>query len=178
MCTVTRTLVVLCGLAVLPGSAATAGLSFEKTGSGFHVQRAGHRLMLDEKGQTLWMGRPGEARRIRTTLAGANVRPNLRAGELSTAKASYFLGNDALKWRTQQETYQQVRYESAYPGIDLVFYGSEGRLEYDFVVKPGADPRRIALTIDGADRVELDPSGDLVLSAGKFQTRWARPVLY
>lgn len=173
-----RTLVVLCGLAVLPGSAATAGLSFEKAGSGFHVQRAGYRLMLDENGQTIWMGRPGEARRIRTTLAGANVRPTLRAGDPSAAKANYLLGNDASRWRTQQETYQQVRYESAYPGIDLVFYGSEGRLEYDFVVKPGADPRQIALLVDGADRIEVDRSGDLVLRAGKFETRWAKPVLY
>lgn len=174
----TRSLLPALILAVAPLAAAPGGLSFEKTASGFHVQRAGYRLTLDERGQTLWMGRPGESRRLRTTLAGANAQLKLRAGAPSDAKANYLLGNDATQWRTGQETYQQVRYESVYSGIDLVFYGSEGRLEYDFVVKPGADPRQIALVVDGADRIEVDRSGDLVLRAGRFETRWAKPVLY
>lgn len=64
--------------------------------------------------------------------------------------ANYFLGNDASRWRTTVPTYALVRYSKVYPGIELVYYGTGGQLEYDVVVHPGADPSRIHLAIDGA----------------------------
>ena len=64
-------------------------------------------------------------------------------------KANYFLGNDPSKWRTNVPTYAKVRYESVYPGVDLVYYGTQGgELEYDFIVAPGADPNAIALGVE------------------------------
>ena len=69
-------------------------------------------------------------------------------------KANYFLGNDPSKWRTNVPTYAKVRYESVYPGVDLVYYGTQGgELEYDFVVAPGADPNAIALGVETPDGV-------------------------
>jgi hypothetical protein len=60
-------------------------------------------------------------------------------------------------------TYAKVEYQQVYPGVNLVYYGNQQRLEYDFVVTPGADPGAITLAFAGADQVEVDASGDLVL---------------
>ena len=77
---------------------------------------------------------------------------------------NYFRGNDPEQWRTGVATYRKVRYQEAYPGIDLVFYGNQGQLEYDFVISPGADPGAIRLTFDGHDDLRLDDRGNLVLA--------------
>src|SRR2546428_259370 len=83
-------------------------------------------------------------------------------GELP-GKSNYFIGNDPKKWRANIANYAKVRYRNVYPGVDLVYYGNQQQLEYDFVVGPGADPGRIALRFQGADRLEVDTEGDLVL---------------
>ncbi|MCC6586855.1 MAG: SBBP repeat-containing protein [Bryobacterales bacterium] len=168
----------LASLAVVPAFAYSGALVFEPTPSGFKVQRATHSLTLDSAGQTLTLGHPGDVRRIRTSFRNSSPNTSLRALEPAAAKANYLLGNDRRSWKLGQSTYSRVRYESAYPGIDLVFYGTEGRLEYDFVVKAGADASRIELEVDGADSLLIDAAGDLVLKAGRYETRWAKPVLY
>jgi len=56
-----------------------------------------------------------------------------------------------------------VRYENVYPGIDVVYYGNQGQLEYDFVVRPGADPKSIRFGLEGGGALKLDAQGDLVL---------------
>src|SRR5262249_4430855 len=75
-------------------------------------------------------------------------------------------------------TYARVRYADLYPGVDLVYYGRPRHLEYDFAVRPHADPGQIALTFDGAERVEVDASGDLVLHTAAGELRQPRPVVY
>src|SRR5207249_3382021 len=82
--------------------------------------------------------------------------------------------NDPKKWHTNVPTYAKVRYKDVYPGIDLVYYGNQGQLEYDFVVEPGADPRTIRLTLQGGGRLKLDAQGDLVLG----EVRFRKPRLY
>jgi hypothetical protein len=74
--------------------------------------------------------------------------------------------------------YARVRYQGLYPGIDLVFYGRERAVEHDFVVAPGADAGAIRLAIQGAERVEVDPAGDLVLHLGSAEARLRRPSTY
>jgi hypothetical protein len=78
----------------------------------------------------------------------------------------YLIGRDPSKWPTNVPTYGRVLYHSVYPGIDLVFYGNENHLEYDFTVQPGADPRAIRLEMGGTARIEVEPGGDLVLETG------------
>src|SRR5439155_19323801 len=72
--------------------------------------------------------------------------------------------NDPKKWRTGIPTYQKVEYKAVYPGIDLAYYANYGTLEYDLIVAPGADPSQIKLAFEGADSVEVDSNGDLVLT--------------
>src|SRR2546425_4635256 len=82
---------------------------------------------------------------LRTTFAGANPDPRLTGLEELPGKANYFIGNDRAKWRTNVPTYAKVRYANLYPGIDLIYYGNQRQLEYDFVAHPGADPNRIEI---------------------------------
>ncbi len=77
--------------------------------------------------------------------------------------SNYFIGRDRSKWRTKVPHYAKVGYEGVYPGIDLMFYGANQRqLEFDFIVAPGADPGAIQLGLEGAEGLEIDPTGDLV----------------
>src|SRR5439155_2864250 len=63
-------------------------------------------------------------------------------------------------------------------GVDLVYYGNQRRLEYDFVVRPGADPARIVLGFQGPDRLEVDAEGDLVLHTAAGPVRQRKPIIY
>src|SRR6185436_16850587 len=85
---------------------------------------------------------------------------------------------DASSTRMSAPTYRRVRYVDVYPGIDLVYYGRPRHLEYDFIVAPGADPDRIGLAIDGADSLELDGEGTLVVHTAAGDVRQPRPVAY
>ena len=75
-------------------------------------------------------------------------------------------------------TYAKVKYEGIYSGIDLVYYGNQRQLEYDFVVAPGANPRRIAFDVSGAKRIRQDDNGELVFKVGEDEIRWRKPVVY
>ena len=104
----------------------------------------------------------------------------LGAHELA-GKVNYFLGNDPAKWHSNLPTFAEVRYRNVYPGIDLIYHGDqEGRLEYDFVVAPGADPNAITLQV-GAVReppVRIDRNGSLVISTGRGEIRFNKPQVY
>src|ERR1019366_4342171 len=93
-------------------------------------------------------------------------------------KSNYFIGSDPAKWRANVSTYAKGKYEGIYSGIDLVYYGNQRQLEYDFIVAPGADPHRIAFDIRGTKGIRQDVHGDLVLTMGEDEIRWRRPVVY
>ncbi len=96
-------------------------------------------------------------------LTGANSHPAITEEDPLPAKSNYFIGNDPNKWRTKIPDYAEVRYRDVYPGIDLIYYGNQRRLEHDFVVAPGADPGRITLGLRGVSKLRID-GGDLVMS--------------
>jgi hypothetical protein len=102
---------------------------------------------------------------VRMTFDGANPQAEVVGLDQLPGIVNYFIGDDPSKWRTHIPTYQKVAYTNIYPGIDLVYYGNQGQLEYDLIVAPGADPNLIRLLFDGAETVEVDPAtGDLVLT--------------
>lgn len=103
--------------------------------------------------------------------------PAEASGELE-GKANYFVGDDPSKWRTNVETYARVRYAEVYDGVELVYYGNQRQLEYDFRVAPGADARAVSLEFEGADKVEVDERGDLLLKVGGETVRQPKPVVY
>src|SRR5438552_102423 len=115
---------------------------------------------------------------LRMTFIGANPEPSVVGAEELPGKANYFIGSDPANWRTDVPTYAKVRYKNVYPGIDLIYYGNQRQLEYDFVVSPGADPRRIRFGFHGADKLEVDAQGDLVLHTATGVIRQRKPVIY
>jgi hypothetical protein len=108
----------------------------------------------------------------------ANASPQLRAERPQSSISNYFVGNDPSKWHSNIANYAAVRYEQLYPGIDWVIYGNSQQLEYDFVVAPGADPRRIRLQIDGADSLSVDEGGDLLIKKQNRILRQLKPAIY
>ena len=114
---------------------------------------------------------------LRMSLIVANPKANAVGLSPQPGVVSYFIGNDPKNWRSGIPTYGKVEYPQVYPGVDLVFYGNQRQLEYDFVVAPGADPSRIAWRIDGA-RASIDPEGNLALSAPNGPASFKKPVLY
>src|SRR6267143_93297 len=99
---------------------------------------------------------------VRMSLMGAAPKPRLSGLEELPGKANHFIGNDPAKWQTNVPTYAKVQYRDVYPGIDLVYYGNQRQLEYDFVVAPGADPQRIVLgfkvaAYDASQPLVIDP---------------------
>lgn len=123
------------------------------------------------------------ARRIRPTvlrmdMVGANEESQGTGLEPLPGKVNYFIGNDAKEWHTGIATYAKVKYEAVYPGVDLIYYGNQGQLEFDFIVAPGTDPQIISVAFEGAERVELDDLGHLVLHAAGQEIRLLKPVIY
>jgi hypothetical protein len=115
---------------------------------------------------------------IRLRLLGANDSPLVRGEQPLARRSHYLAGRDPSSWRTHVPHFARVRYENLYPGIDEVLYGREGSLEYDFVVAPGADPRRIRFAVEGARRLFLDDAGDLVMETVGGRLVQKRPVAY
>nr|MDQ2732483.1 SBBP repeat-containing protein [Armatimonadota bacterium] len=100
---------------------------------------------------------------LRLHLLNANPHPQIAGADALPGKVNYFIGNDPKKWRTDIATYGKVHYQNVYPGIDLIYYGNQQQLEYDFIVSPGADPSTIRFNVQGAQRVSLNSIGELVL---------------
>jgi hypothetical protein len=117
---------------------------------------------------------------LRMKLRNANPAAKVTGVDELTGTSNYFIGNDPAKWRTNVPSYAKVKYEGIYPGIDMVYYGNQRQLEYDFIVAPGADPHRISFDVRGARRMHRDADGDLVLTMkmGEDEIRWHKPVVY
>jgi uncharacterized protein (TIGR03437 family) len=138
-------------------------------GARFVAQGPGFRVLLSAN--TAEIGAGGNA--IRMTLLGASPSPRIE-GAQPLWPVHYLIGRDPSRWRTNVQTYGRVLYHSVYPGIDLVYYGNERQLEYDFTVAPGADPRAIRLEIEGSKNMAVSGNGDLIL--GPLHLR--KPLAY
>jgi hypothetical protein len=115
---------------------------------------------------------------LRMKLVKANRAARVIGTEELPGKSNYFLGNDPKKWRSNVPTYAKVKYEGIYSGIDLVYYGNQRQLEYDFVVAPGADPHRIWFDVRGAKHISRNLHEDLVLQMADGDIHWRKPVAY
>jgi hypothetical protein len=148
----------------------------------FLARGAGYTLLLDETGAKLVLQTASAAqteKAVHMTLVGGNPASTLDATGPLPGKTNYLLGNDPRKWHTGVAQYAGVHYKSVYPGIDLAFYGSQGRLEYDFQVAPGANPTQAEMQFDDAAKLELT-DGDLILlgNEGEGRIRLRTPRIY
>jgi large repetitive protein len=109
---------------------------------------------------------------------GANRASKLLAKDELPTKSSYFLGSDPKKWRTGIPNYRRGQLENVYPGIDVMYEGTQGRLECHFLVAPAARPNRITIVISGARDPRLDVDGSLILRTEQTDLRLHRPTAY
>jgi len=114
------------------------------------------------------------------TMSLNNANPNAIGEGLDKliTKSNYFIGNDSTNWRKNIPNYAKVQFSEIYPGIDLVYYGKNGKLEYDFKVSPGVNPSVIALQFEKEADAKLNENGDLILKVGNSSVTMLSPIAY
>ena len=148
------------------------------TGDGMVLSLRAHQFeAAGPTGNALPSSQPRSAT-MRFRLMGAN-RSSAAVGEFpQSGRVNYFMGNDPSKWRRNIPTYGQIRYKNIYRGIDLLYYGNQQELEYDFEIAPGADPKRIQFEVSGAEQIYLDSEGYLVLITPVGRICFQAPIVY
>ncbi len=115
---------------------------------------------------------------VRMKLRGANPAPEIEGLDPLATRSNYFTGSDPTAWRTDIPNYARVRYAQVYPGIDMVYYGNQRGLEYDFVVAPGSNPEIIQIDFGGIQDFEINPMGELLLHTPQGDLRQSKPFAY
>jgi hypothetical protein len=135
-------------------------LSFERASSGntrWMARGSGYRLAVGAADVEVGLN----DEKLRIQFLGADAKAVSSGLDALPGKVNYFVGRDPKGWLRDVPTYGRVRYKDVYPGVDVVWYGQQGHLEYDLELQPGADPDKIAMRFAGARKLSLDPSGDL-----------------
>jgi len=165
----------------------------------FLSRGSGYSLFLTDKEAVLALTRPGKQRDgddpgshklpqggmlslktdvLRMQLAGASPGLKVSGVDKLPGTANYFIGNDPKEWRSDVPTFRKVEYEAVYPGVDLVYYGNQRQLEYDFVVAPYAEAKPIHLHFDGAKKLRLGSDGDLDVITRNGWIAFHKPAVY
>jgi hypothetical protein len=147
----------------------------EADGVLFAARTSRYTLALNARGLTFAVGRSGISRMI---FAGARPDVKVTAADPADYRVNFFYGSGPGGWMTDVPTAKAVVYEGLYPGIDLKVYGVERQVEYDWLVRAGADPGAIAVAIEGADRVGIDGDGNLVLANANGELIHRAPVAF
>src|SRR5947209_196297 len=152
-------------------------VQFISRGSGYALFLTASEAVLDLRNQRS-KARDQRPSSLRMKLVGANPESIARGLDELPGKRNYFIGNDPARWQRDVPVYSRVEYDEVYSGVNLVYYGRERQLEYDFLISPHADPNQIKLNFDGARNVRIDESGDLILQTANGEIRQRKPVVY
>ena len=143
------------------------------------VKRAPDRASIHEFGQRQPDAQDDvTADAIQLKAVGASAQMTVTGLDPLPGTVNYFLGNDPAKWRSRIPTFSKVSYANVYHGVNLVYYGNQNQLEFDFEVVAGADPKPIHLQFAGAERLEVDRDGNLTIHAGHGAISFRKPVIY
>ncbi len=137
-----------------------------------HDEKAPLRDQLDCKPDSI------EMMMLKATFVGADSSLQMWGEGQVEHKCNYFVGDDPTRWRTDVPNYSMVTYKEVYPGIDLKYYGSDTKMEYDFVVSPGADISQIKIQYEGVKGIALNGEGDLVVKTMWGEVTEKRPLIY
>ncbi len=145
----------------------------------FLVHGSNYGLFLTAKEAVLALHKsPKEVSVLRMALAHANANAQVQGADKLPGKSNYLIGNDPTKWHRNIPQFAKVRYQDLYPGIDLVYYGNQGRLEYDLEVAPNADPHQVAVQFPGTRKLSLSQHGEVVIATGDGDVRLQAPKIY
>jgi hypothetical protein len=173
------------------GGQADSRFDFISRGSGYQLFLSStEAVLLLQQGGALPVGdraravstprreQPSSRRPVKMQLLGARSEACPAGREELAGKVNYLTGTDPRNWKRGLAAYRRVEYEGVYPGINLVYYGNQQQLEYDFVLSPGADPGVIRLGFDGVDKLTVNDAGELVLRVGKSVIKQSKPLIY
>lgn len=147
-------------------------VKFQSRGAGYGLYLTGREALIHLSGSD------GKVATLRTQFVGGNPKPEIFSEASLPGHSNYLTGADSSRWITNVDQFGKVRYSAVYPGIDVVYYGTQRQVEYDFVVAPGADPRKIRMRLDGAKAPRVNAEGDLVIAAGGAELIQHKPVAY
>ncbi len=115
---------------------------------------------------------------LRMQMVGSDPKASSLQQQPLEGRINYFIGKDPSKWHAGVPTFGRVGFHQVYHGVDLIYYGNQRHLEYDFIVAPHADPRQIKLHFAGAQGVNINASGELVVRVQGRELKWQKPTVY
>ena len=149
----------------------------------YSAQGAGFSVFLTRKEAMLALQRPGTQGRgkgaaLALRFLGSKRNVAIRGERPKQGRVNYLLGNDPATWHTGLRTYERVVYRDLWPGVDLAFTGQNGKLKYEFLVRPGARVSEIRLAYRGPKRLSLDRKGNLRIRTSLGVLTDRRPASY
>jgi uncharacterized protein (TIGR03437 family) len=144
--------------------------------AGYRTTYQGQQVLLTADGIT-WRTRSGTQPMpsLQMKLIGSNSKALSEGLHRLSGEVNYLLADRHYR---HIPTYAKVQYHDVYPDIDLVYYFNQQKLEYDFVLSPGADIGRIRLAFDKAGKASLDKNGDLIIRTVSGELRHHKPIAY
>ena len=151
----------------------------------YMVRRPGYGVLFQPSG-AIFKVNSSEASRassedIKLDFLGINPNAKPEGSKPVAFYSNYLIGNDSRLWHTHVPHFAEVRYPALYRGVDVVYYGSDGQLEFDFVVSPHSRTDQIAFSLEGigaGSLVQTNVGGDLIVSIGEHKVIIQRPRLY
>jgi hypothetical protein len=144
----------------------------------FLSRGSGYMLFLTPSEAVLELNQRSSEDVLRMQLVGANSMARVVGLEVQAGKSNYLIGNDPGQWYTNIANYGRVEFQKVYSGIDIVYYGNQRQLEYDFIVAPGANPNDIQLSFQGAENLSLDSQGNLLVHTAGGDIVEQAPLVY
>ena len=117
-------------------------------------------------------------RTVQMQFVGAGSQAQIQGADELSGKINYLVGSNPAQWRTGVATFARVRIEQLYPGVNLVYYGNQRQLEYDFTVASGANPNAVKIRFAGVDKISIGAQGELILTLGQAEIIQPAPVIY
>lgn len=138
----------------------------------FATLRAQQHAIHFKAGEVAWQ-HPDHGVHMHQRFKGADNSVIPQVLRSKSATMNFYLNGPQQVWQNAVPIAKEVRYTDLYPGVDLRYYQQSGATKRDFVVAPYADPLVIAFTYDGASKLEISESGDLLIhtAAGVFSEK-------
>lgn len=149
----------------------------------FYERASGHTTYFTKEGIYLKLAGKTEnndrkSEVMKLTAIGGNKKPKVFAEGMQEGKVNYFIGSNQKKWQTNIPTYGAIVYEGIYKNIDMKFYGNNRQMEYDIIVKPGANPSKVQLSYEGIKNLIVTKDGRLEISMKEGTVIQDRPYCY
>lgn len=91
---------------------------------------------------------------------------------------NYFLGNNPKKWASDVKGFYELEAENIYRGIKAKFFSKEKSFKYEFHLQPNANAEDIKLEYKGAEHLQIDKNGNLIIKTSLNSFQENKPYAY